>query len=90
MSDTVQRLLRACVEADAPGLKFEEFLAAQPDLATKAWPRFVRISEHLPSTATNKVLKRELVRQGLDFEGILWTRAERGTSYSAAERRETI
>jgi fatty-acyl-CoA synthase len=61
---------------------FAHFLAAQPDLGPKQWPRHVRIAETLPQTATNKVLKRELVEQGLDVTDPLWTRAERGTSYS--------
>ena len=44
--------------------ELEEFLAAQADLSAKAWPRFVRIATDLPSTATNKVLKRELAAEG--------------------------
>ncbi|MCX6396031.1 MAG: AMP-binding protein [Propionibacteriales bacterium] len=55
-----------------------EFLAAQPDLATKAWPRYVRIVDSLPRTATNKVLKREL--QAVPVEPT-WTRDERGRTY---------
>ncbi len=61
---------------------FEEFLAAQSDLGPKQWPRFVRILDALPRTATNKVLKRELQTEGLG-DGLVWERAERGTSYSA-------
>ncbi len=65
----------------SPG-EFEEFLAAQPDLSPKGWPRYVRITATLPATATNKVIKRELVAQGVDGgEGLLWVREERGTSY---------
>lgn len=61
----------------------EDFLAGQPDLSPKAWPRFVRIADDLPSTATNKVLKRELAAQGaVAGDGVLWTRAARGTSYA--------
>ncbi|HEY6796150.1 MAG TPA: AMP-binding protein [Kineosporiaceae bacterium] len=63
-----------------PGL-LEEFLAVQEDLSTKGWPRYVRIMEALPSTATNKVLKRQLIRQGLDFTDPCWVRAERGRRY---------
>jgi fatty-acyl-CoA synthase len=59
----------------------ETFLDAQEDLSTKGRPRYVRLSEALPSTLTNKVLKRELVRQGLDFEDECWVRDERGTAY---------
>jgi fatty-acyl-CoA synthase len=54
---------------------FEEFLAAQPDLSPKAWPRYVWIAEDLPSTATNKILKRELVCHGTRPPGgLLWKR----------------
>ena len=64
---------------DPAGL--ERFLADQSDLSTKAWPRHVRIATELPSTATNKVLKRELVAQGLEFAEPHWVRDERGTAY---------
>ncbi|WP_322938650.1 fatty-acid--CoA ligase FadD1 [Nocardioides bizhenqiangii] len=64
-----------------PG-ELERFLAAQADLSPKAWPRYVRLTATLPATATNKVIKRELVAQGVDGgEGVLWVRQERGTSY---------
>ena len=39
---------------------FVTFLQAQPDLSPKWMPRYVRISHGLPSTATQKVLKRVL------------------------------
>jgi fatty-acyl-CoA synthase len=54
---------------------FEEFLAAQRDLSPKAWPRYVWIADDLPSTATNKILKRELTARGADSDGrVLWKR----------------
>ncbi|MCY1373752.1 Long-chain-fatty-acid--CoA ligase FadD17 [compost metagenome] len=58
------------------------FLAEQPDLSPKAWPRHVRIADALPSTATNKVLKRELRAQGLDTDDVLWSRGERDHDYA--------
>jgi fatty-acyl-CoA synthase len=65
--------------------ELEKFLAGQPDLSPKAWPRYVRICDDLPATATNKVLKRELVKQGVTAgEGLLWVREERGRSYAPA------
>jgi fatty-acyl-CoA synthase len=60
--------------------EWEAFLAAQSDLGTKAWPRFVRIVDGLPRTATNKVLKRDLRAAGT--AAVTWTREERGTAYS--------
>jgi fatty-acyl-CoA synthase len=62
--------------------QFEEFLAAQADLSPKAWPRFVRINDDLPQTATNKILKRELSAAGVTAgDGVLWERPARSTSY---------
>jgi fatty-acyl-CoA synthase len=60
---------------------FAAFLAAQPDLSPKGWPRHVRIAAALPSTATNKVLKRELRAQGLATDDLLWSRGDRDRSY---------
>ncbi len=62
---------------------FEKFLASQPDLSPKAWPRYVRINDDLPATATNKILKRALIAAGISAQGgTLWTRPARGTTYS--------
>jgi fatty-acyl-CoA synthase len=61
---------------------FEAFLAAQRDLSPGAWPRYVRIAADLPTTATHKVLKRELAAQGPTAgDGELWRREPRGTRY---------
>jgi fatty-acyl-CoA synthase len=80
------QVMAAIVLQDGESLTPEElgkFLAAQPDLSPKAWPRYVRVAPDLPSTATNKVIKRELAAQGpTPGNGVLWTRAERGTTYS--------
>lgn len=67
------------------------FLDEQPDLPAKGRPRWVRITATLPRTATTKVLKRDLAAQGaVAGDGELWTRPERGTTYTrvapAAER----
>src|SRR5258708_13783791 len=57
--------------------EFEKFLTTQPDLSPKAWPRFVRINNALPHTATSKILKRELIRGGVAAEsGVLWERQD--------------
>lgn len=56
------------------------FLGEQRDLSPKARPRYVRVVDDLPRTATNKVLHRELSAAGIT--GITWTREERGTRYS--------
>lgn len=40
--------------------KFVQYLNDQDDLGKKGMPRFLRISDSLPVTGSNKVLKREL------------------------------
>jgi fatty-acyl-CoA synthase len=63
--------------------QFEDFLASQPDLSPKAWPRYVRINDVLPQTATNKILKRTLIQEGVSAgDGELWEREPRGREYS--------
>jgi fatty-acyl-CoA synthase len=58
----------------------ERFLDEQPDLSPKARPRYVRLIDDLPRTATHKVLHRELTAAGTD--GVTWTREERGNRYT--------
>jgi fatty-acyl-CoA synthase len=71
--------------------RFEEFLASQPDLSPKAWPRYVRINTALPQTATNKILKRTLIQEGVSAgEGVLWRREPRGRSYAVAASESAV
>lgn len=51
---------------------FSEFLASQPDLGTKWAPRFVRIVEAMPLTATNKVDKAPLRAAGWTAQNVWW------------------
>jgi len=79
------QVMAALVLADnaelTPG-ELGEFLAGQSDLSPKAWPRHVWITDSLPSTATNKILKRELSARGAAPDGgLLWTRIGRDKTY---------
>ena len=62
--------------------ELEHFLDDQRDLSPKARPRYVRVVDDLPRTATNKVLHRELTAAGTT--DVTWTREERGTRYRPA------
>jgi fatty-acyl-CoA synthase len=74
-------VLREGAELDPDGL--EKFLDEQPDLGTKSWPRHVRVTESLPSTPTNKILKRVLKAEGVaDHGDPVWVREARGTAYT--------
>lgn len=68
--------------AELTPTEFGAFLAEQQDLSPKAWPRYVRINATLPQTATNKILKRELITAGVTAGGgLLWERPGRERSY---------
>ena len=72
--------------ADLTPEQFGDFLAAQSDLSPKAWPRHVWVTDDLPSTATNKVVKRELIALGArPTGGQRWTRPARTRAYLALE-----
>ncbi len=84
------QVMAAIVLADnatlTPG-EFARFLAEQPDLSPKAWPRYVWLTDRLPTTATNKILKRELSARGANpGTGVLWTRDGRSRVYTVPPR----
>ncbi|MCP2338583.1 fatty-acyl-CoA synthase [Actinomadura rupiterrae] len=51
---------------------FAAFLKAQPDLGTKWAPRFVRLVDAMPLTATGKLNKRPLRRARWNAPGVWW------------------
>lgn len=53
---------------------FEAFLRAQPDLGTKMAPRFVRVLDRMPVTATNKIHRAGLRREGFRCADPVWWR----------------
>jgi fatty-acyl-CoA synthase len=74
--------------ADLAPEEFGEFLSRQTDLSPKAWPRHVWLTDRLPTTATNKILKRELAARGsAPSGGVLWDRVGRTHTYQRVDRR---
>ncbi len=55
---------------------FDDFLAAQPDLGTKWSPRFVRIVDAIPLTATGKLDRNPLRRERWSTTDPIWWRRE--------------
>ncbi|WP_078947822.1 AMP-binding protein [Streptomyces griseus] len=53
---------------------FTAFLRAQPDLGTKMAPRFVRVVRRIPVTATNKIHRARLRKEGLRCTDPVWWR----------------
>ncbi len=72
-------LMRPGATFDPEG--FVEFLQGQSDLGTKWAPRYVRITDELPETATTKVLKRVLRAEGWRCAEDVWWRPGKDASY---------
>jgi fatty-acyl-CoA synthase len=75
----------AALELDA-GARFDAdafgaFLAAQPDLGTKWAPRFVRVVDAIPLTATGKVDRNPLRAERWRTPDPLWWRPAAGEAY---------
>jgi fatty-acyl-CoA synthase len=76
----------AALELDAgtafDAVAFEAFLADQPDLGTKWAPRFVRVLEAIPVTATGKVDRKPLRAEGWSTTtDPVWWRPDRSLAY---------
>lgn len=61
---------------------FAAFLRAQPDLGTKMAPRFVRILDRMPVTATNKIHRVALRRAGFRCPDPVWWDRDGDGSYA--------
>ncbi|MEU8531072.1 MULTISPECIES: AMP-binding protein [Streptomyces] len=62
--------------------RFTEFLSGQADLGTKMPPRFVRVMDRLPTTATNKIQRASLRTEGFLSRDELWWRPTPGAAYT--------
>ncbi|WP_405917028.1 AMP-binding protein [Streptomyces sp. NBC_00728] len=60
---------------------FAAFLLDQPDLGTKMAPRFLRIAERMPVTATNKIHRVGLRREGFRCPDPVWWRPKGEREY---------
>ena len=76
-------LLRPGAAFDPQG--FADFLAGEADLGTKWGPRYVRVTDDLPETATTKVLKRVLRSEGWRCPEPVWWRPEKDAPYRLLE-----
>jgi fatty-acyl-CoA synthase len=71
--------LEADATFDARG--FGEFLAEQPDLGDKWWPRFVRVTERVPLTGSNKLNKAPLRGAAWNTDEPVYVRVGRTAEY---------
>jgi fatty-acyl-CoA synthase len=79
--DQVMAAIRLHEAYEFDPIDFAAFLAEQKDLGTKWAPRYVRVAAALPSTETNKVLKRLLARDAWECTDPVWWRPGRSLEY---------
>jgi fatty-acyl-CoA synthase len=79
--DQVMAALELVPGAEFDPDAFASFLAAQPDLGTKWAPRYVRIVDHIPLTANNKVNKQPLRGARWETGDAVWLREAADAPY---------
>jgi fatty-acyl-CoA synthase len=79
--DQVMAALELVPGAEFDPDAFASFLAAQPDLGTKWAPRYVRIVDHIPLTANNKVNKQPLRGARWETGDAVWVREAADAPY---------
>lgn len=68
-------------DAEFDPVKFGEFLDAQADLGAKWWPTFVRVTDRIPLTGSNKVDKAPLRRAAWVTDDPVWVRIGRTAEF---------
>jgi fatty-acyl-CoA synthase len=79
--DQVMAAIELHSEATFDAAAFTMFLEDQADLGTKWFPRFVRIVDDLPVTATDKVNKQPLRTAAWRTRDVVWWRRPRTLAY---------
>ncbi|MFI6042567.1 AMP-binding protein [Nocardia sp. NPDC051321] len=83
--DQVMATVELVAGADFDAEAFGEFLSKQPDLGTKWAPRYLRIIEQMPVTATRKIDKPALRRAAWLVDDPIYLREPRSTHYRRAD-----
>jgi fatty-acyl-CoA synthase len=81
VGDEVMVALHLLPDAAFDPAAFVAFLDEQADFSPKWTPRFVRVSDGLPSTATQKVLKRVLRQEHWECDDAVWWRPGRAADF---------
>ena len=79
--DQVMAALELDEGAPFDPVEFASFLAEQPDLGTKWAPRFVRMVDAIPLTATGKVDRKPLRAERWATADPVWWRRSAGEPY---------
>ncbi len=89
--DDVMATLLLSPGAEFTSLDMQAFLSSQSDLGTKSVPKYFRVTQAMPTTASNKVVKRQLRAEAWECADPVWIRQKDG-SYQLLDdaERQTI
>ncbi len=79
--DQVMCVLELAPDASFDPAAFGGFLSAQPEMSAKWWPRFVRITDAVPLTGSNKVDKAPIRAAAWQTSDPVYTRSGRTSDY---------
>lgn len=82
VGDDVMATLLLSSNSDFEQLALPQFLQQQSDLGTKMSPRYIRVTATMPTTASNKVIKRQLRAQAWVCDDPVWVRLQDGSFVS--------
>nr|WP_296768682.1 AMP-binding protein [Rhodococcus sp. (in: high G+C Gram-positive bacteria)] len=80
------RVMAAIVAPELDITELATFLADQPDLSSRAYPRLIRLCAALPRTATHKVLARELQYESWRTDDPVWCSPARGEAFEPFDK----
>ncbi|HEY5110562.1 MAG TPA: AMP-binding protein [Acidimicrobiales bacterium] len=69
---------------------FQAFLDGEEDLGTKWAPKYFRVTDKLPETATTKVMKRVLRTESWHCDEPVWWRPAKGAPYRRLEAADIV
>ena len=79
--DQVMCAVELDADAEFDPAAFGAFLAEQPDMGDKWWPRFVRVTAQIPLTGSNKVNKAPLRAVAWNTSDPVYVRVGRTSEY---------
>ncbi len=77
--DDVMATLLLHPDSHFEALEVADFLSNQSDMGSKWLPKYIRVTQNMPTTASNKIIKRELRAQGWECDDTVWLRQSDGT-----------
>jgi len=88
--DKVMATLKLIKGSDFNCTAFVDFLTSQRDFGTKWTPSFVRITDKVPTTATNKIIKRRLQEELWNTDNPVYWQKDKNAPYTLMTKEDIV